>query len=96
MELGRYLTAESGIYVTKARYLKESRGEKYIVADGGTNHHMAAVGIGSFVKRNFPIISLSNPKAEKSVVYNISGPLCTPNDTIGKNVKLPEVNPGDL
>lgn len=96
MELGRYLTAESGIYITKARYLKESRGEKYIVTDGGTNHHMAAVGIGSFVKRNFPIISLSNPNAEKSVVYNVSGPLCTPNDTIGKNVKLPEVNQGDL
>lgn len=27
----------------------------FVVADGGTNHHMAAVGIGSFAKRNSPV-----------------------------------------
>lgn len=96
MELGRYLTAESGIYMIKTRYIKESRGEKYIVADGGTNHHMAAVGIGSFVKRNFPIRSLSNLTGDRTTPYNISGPLCTPNDTIGKSVMLPKTKTGDL
>ncbi|GIP63142.1 diaminopimelate decarboxylase [Virgibacillus pantothenticus] len=95
MELGRYLTATSGMYITKVSYVKESRGELFAITDGGTNHHMAAVGIGSFVKRNFPIVSLSST-SEQRYNYNISGPLCTPNDTIGKNVSLPKLFHGDL
>ncbi len=49
MELGRFLAAPCGTYVTRALYVKESSGHRFVVADGGTNHHMAAVGIGSFV-----------------------------------------------
>lgn len=55
MELGRYLTALAGTYLVRVRYVKTSLGERFAIADGGTNHHMAAVGIGSYVKRNFPI-----------------------------------------
>jgi diaminopimelate decarboxylase len=95
-ELGRYLTALCGTYVVRARYVKESMGERFVVADGGTNHHMAAVGIGSFVKRNFPIRSLTRYTAEPVDVYTVTGPLCTPNDVIGKKVALPPVRPGDL
>jgi diaminopimelate decarboxylase len=96
MELGRYLTAACGTYVVRARYVKESMGEWFVVADGGTNHHMAAVGIGSFVKRNFPVRHLSARTASSVCRYSISGPLCTPNDVIAKKVALPEVRPGDL
>ena len=95
-ELGRYLTALCGTYVVRARYVKESMGERFVVADGGTNHHMAAVGIGSFVKRNFPIRSLTRYTAEPTDVYTVTGPLCTPNDVIGKKVALPPVRAGDL
>ncbi|MFD8233734.1 diaminopimelate decarboxylase [Streptomyces sp. NPDC059696] len=96
MELGRFLTADAGTYVTRAAYVKESMGESFVVADGGTNHHMAAVGIGSFVKRNFPIVHLGRPGARPSHTYTVTGPLCTPNDTIVKKARLPEVRPGDL
>ncbi|MEC5425433.1 diaminopimelate decarboxylase [Virgibacillus sp. C22-A2] len=96
MELGRYLTAKAGVFVTKALYVKESRGEKFVIVDGGTNHHMAAVGIGSVIKRNFPIVCLSNLNSSPEYRYNICGPLCTPNDTLGKNVDLPHINRGDL
>ncbi|WP_327322117.1 diaminopimelate decarboxylase [Streptomyces sp. NBC_01210] len=96
MELGRYLTAPAGVYVTRVRYLKESRGERFAIVDGGTHHHMAAVGVGSFVKRNFPIQLLSRTGAEADEVWNIAGPLCTPNDTLGKKVRLPSLETGDL
>ncbi|MFF0717308.1 diaminopimelate decarboxylase [Micromonospora sp. NPDC003816] len=95
-ELGRYLVGWSGTYVLRARYVKQSRGEWFVVADGGTNHHMAAVGIGSFVKRNFPVRSLTRQNTSASEVYTVTGPLCTPNDVIAKRVRLPEVRPGDL
>ncbi|MEV0635588.1 diaminopimelate decarboxylase [Streptomyces sp. NPDC050619] len=95
-ELGRYLAAACGTYVVQARYVKESLGETFVIADGGTNHHMAAVGIGSFVKRNFPIRSLSRHDEQPAHIYTVTGPLCTPNDVVGKKVRLPRVEPGDL
>nr|WP_232328371.1 diaminopimelate decarboxylase [Kibdelosporangium sp. MJ126-NF4] len=96
MELGRYLVASAGTYVVRVRDVKRSRGENFVVADGGTNHHMAAVGIGSFVKRNFPIHSLSTVDDSESVSCTVTGPLCTPNDVLGKNVRLPRAAVGDL
>ncbi|PRY38127.1 diaminopimelate decarboxylase [Umezawaea tangerina] len=95
-ELGRYLVGWCGTYVVRARYVKESMGEWFVVADGGTNHHMAAVGIGSFVKRNFPVRSLTRYAEPAFRPYNITGPLCTPNDVVAKQVALPEVHAGDL
>jgi diaminopimelate decarboxylase len=57
---------------------------------------MAAVGIGSFVKRNFPVRSLTRYEEPAYQRYNIAGPLCTPGDVVAKQVALPEVRPGDL
>ncbi|MEV7670865.1 diaminopimelate decarboxylase [Streptomyces sp. NPDC000963] len=96
MELGRFLTATAGTYVVRARYVKESMGESFVVADGGTNHHMAAVGVGSFVKRNFPVRHLEDRAGGAPRPYSVTGPLCTPNDVVAKKVPLPEVRPGDL
>jgi diaminopimelate decarboxylase len=96
MELGRYLTAPAGIYIMKVRYIKESMGERFAITDGGTHHHMAAVGIGSYVKRNFPIRLVSRTDATPADPWNIAGPLCTPNDTIGHKVMMPDLRPGDL
>jgi diaminopimelate decarboxylase len=96
MELGRYLTAPAGLYVVRVRYVKTSLGERFAVADGGTNHHMAAVGIGSFVKRNFPVSLVSRADEPATGPWNVTGPLCTPNDTLVKAAHLPDVRPGDL
>lgn len=96
IELGRYLVGWAGTYVAQVRYVKRSRNEWFAVADGGTNHHMAAVGIGSFVKRNFPIRSLSRYHETADHTYTITGPLCTPGDVIGRHVPLPRLAPGDL
>lgn len=97
MELGRYLVAGCGTYVTRVRSIKESRGERFAVADGGTNHHMAAIGIGSVGKRNFPMSRIGRTTGAAPTPWNVTGPLCTPNDTIGKAVALPEdLAVGDL
>jgi diaminopimelate decarboxylase len=103
MESGRYLAAPAGVYVIGVRYVKESMGERFAVADGGTHHHMAAVGIGSFVKRNFPAVLLSPRAAEhrggepaELQPWTVTGPLCTPNDTLLKQVALPPLAAGDV
>ncbi|WP_344265191.1 type III PLP-dependent enzyme [Streptomyces sodiiphilus] len=97
MELGRYLVATAGTYVVQVRYVKESLGERFAVTDGGTHHHMAAVGIGSFVKRNFPVRLLSGDADPSGIEeWNVTGPLCTPNDTLARKVRLPALRRGDL
>jgi diaminopimelate decarboxylase len=96
MELGRYLAAHCGTYVARVRYVKTSMGERFAVTDGGTHHHMAAVGIGSFVKRNFPMVLVNRMDEPADEPWQICGPLCTPNDTLAKDVQLPPVRAGDL
>lgn len=96
-ELGRYLVAPAGVFVTEVRYVKESMGERFAVADGGTNHHLTAVGTGSAIKRNFPVRLLNRPGSAQQVRWNVTGPLCTPSDTVAKGVELPDdLRPGDL
>lgn len=95
VESGRYLAARGGIYVSQVLYVKESRGERFVICDGGTNHHMAAVGVGSPIRRNFPIMALTRA-ANAASPATLCGPLCTPSDTLGKNVALPDLEPGDL
>ncbi|MGW3965997.1 diaminopimelate decarboxylase [Amycolatopsis sp. NPDC005003] len=96
MELGRYLAATAGTYVVRVRYTKTSLGQNFAVADGGTNHHMAAVGIGSYVKRDFPIRLLNRIDEPATETWQITGPLCTPNDVLAKKAALPPLRPGDL
>ncbi|WP_034263767.1 type III PLP-dependent enzyme [Actinospica robiniae] len=95
-ESGRYLAARAGVYAVSVRGVKESMGRQFAVTDGGTHHHMAAVGVGSYVRRNFPVRLLSRPDEPPTGAWQLTGPLCTPNDTIAKDVELPELRPGDL
>jgi diaminopimelate decarboxylase len=96
MEAGRFLTARAGTYLMRVRYVKESMGQRFAVTDGGTHHHLAAVGIGSFGKRNFPMALVGRESAEPEEPWQVTGPLCTPNDTVGRNVALPPLRVGDL
>ena len=43
-ELGRYLVADAGVYVTRVVDVKETRGKTFVVTDGGMNHHLTATG----------------------------------------------------
>lgn len=95
LELGRFLAAGCGVLLTKVRYVKESMGEIFAIADGGTNVHMAAVGLGSFAKRNFPVVNFTST-CESELTYTVTGPLCTPNDTLAKRVSLRKVGKNDI
>ena len=96
-ELGRYLTAEAGIYVARVISQKESRGKQYYVLDGGLHHHLAAAGtFGAALRANFPLQNLSVPATASRVRCNIAGPSCNPTDLLGVEVELGSPTPGDL
>ena len=97
VELGRFLVGEAGIYVARVLERKVSRGEVFLVTDGGLHHHLAATGnFGQVLRRNYPV-ALGNRLAESTVEQvSVVGPLCTPLDVLAHKVTLPTASEGDL
>ncbi len=98
VELGRYLVAPAGVYLTRVLYCKESGGARYAIVDGGMHHHAAAAGIGAVVPRPFPVWA-ARPDGTPLTggdgpPTTIAGPLCTPIDTFA-TTSLP-LRAGDL
>jgi diaminopimelate decarboxylase len=97
IEPGRYLIAEAGVYLTRVLDVKMSRGKKFVILDGGMNHHLAASGnLGQTIKRNFPIAVATKWGKPDEETVEVVGPLCTPLDTLGRGVVVPRVEVGDL
>ncbi|MFO7891228.1 MAG: type III PLP-dependent enzyme [bacterium] len=96
LELGRYIIAEAGYYITQVVDKKISRKKVYCVLNGGMNHHLAASGnFGQVIRKNFRIINISNPNDKKFETVTLVGPLCTTIDVMGDKVEIPRVNIGD-
>ncbi len=97
IELGRYLVGEAGIYVAQVVDRKVSRGQTYLVIDGGLNHHLSASGnFGQVIRKNYPV-AIGNKlghAADESV--SVVGPLCTPLDILADRMRLPTAEAGDL
>lgn len=93
-ESGRFLLANAGIFVTSIKYIKESKGKKYYICDGGMNCFSSAAFLGRFVRNNFPIYSITNSVETEEV--NVTGPLCTPTDLIGQNIIINKAEINDI
>jgi diaminopimelate decarboxylase len=91
-QIGRYLVAESGIFVTRALRVKRSRGICFIITDGGMNHFSRPV----FMRVNHRVRILNKIGLPPQSKCSVGGPICTPIDIIGKEVMLPVPEPGDL
>jgi diaminopimelate decarboxylase len=97
VEPGRFLAGPAGLYVARVVSVKHSRGARFIVLDGGMNHHLAASGnLGQVIKKDYPILNVSRPDDAPCEAAVVVGPLCTPLDTLGRRVNLPTTEPGDL
>lgn len=97
LEPGRFLVAEAGLYVVRVIDVKVSRGETFVVVDGGMHHHLAASGnLGQAIPRAFPIVVPDRLEEAPIEPVHVVGPLCTPLDVLGRNVSLPRLEPGDL
>ncbi len=97
LELGRWLVAEAGVYLTRIVDRKTSRGETFLVTDGGLHHQLAASGnFGTVVRRNYPIAVADKMGAEPSDPVSVVGCLCTPLDRLADQVALPAADVGDV
>jgi len=97
IELGRYLVGEAGVYVCRVIDRKVSRGEVFLVTDGGLHHHLAASGnFGQVIRKNYPVEIGNRVGAAQRESASVVGPLCTPLDLLADRMDLPAAEVGDL
>lgn len=96
LEIGRYLTASCGMYLTKVVDMKINDGINYAIVDGGINH----------IKYHGQILGIKNPRVkhinnlesqvDKSESFVVCGSLCTVNDILLKNYEFSNLQIGDI
>jgi diaminopimelate decarboxylase len=97
IELGRYLVGEAGVYVTRIIDRKVSRGQVFLVTDGGLNHHLSASGnFGQVVRKNYPVTIGTKVDSMEKETASVVGPLCTPLDLLADRMALPYAQVDDL
>lgn len=97
IELGRYLVAEAGVYVCRVIDRKVSRGQTFIVTDGGMHHHLAASGnFGQVIRRDYPVaVGNRMNESDKEMVVAV-GPSCTPLDVLSAGQEMPAAEADDF
>lgn len=97
IELGRYLVGEAGVYVARVLDRKISRGQVFLVTDGGLHHHLSASGnFGQVVRKNYPVTIGNRLGEEAREAASVVGPLCTPLDLLADRMQLAVAREGDL
>lgn len=112
LEMGRFIAATCGIYVSSVADVKTNEGQNYCIIDGGINHinyygqTMAMkVPAYTFVKKNGEAVSGYLPQkngfteinsAQEKSRWTICGSLCTVADVIVKNLPIGEPKLQDM
>ncbi|MEP7242472.1 MAG: pyridoxal-dependent decarboxylase, exosortase A system-associated [Gammaproteobacteria bacterium] len=97
IELGRDLVGEAGVYVCRVIDRKISRGQVYLITDGGLHHHLAASGnFGQVIRKNYPVLVGNRVMGTQREIASVVGPLCTPLDLLGDRAELAVAEVGDL
>lgn len=101
LELGRYLTADSGWYVTEILDIKKSLGKKQVICQGGAHQFRRPVALG--INHPLTILPMNADKifdAQESVADEmvfIGGPLCNTADKLApKDIHINEAHIGDM
>ncbi len=97
LELGRFISGPAGIYVARITDIKLSRGQKFLIVDGGLHHHLAASGnFGQIIRKNYPVTIATKKGNNELEQVSVVGPLCTPLDILADKMLLPRAEIGDL
>jgi len=84
-EPGRFLVAESGIYVAEVLYTKRSGQAEFAIVDGGlSSNYLLAGGMGQVIRRNFhfDLVRCDERRTSPGGPVTVAGCLCTPQDVL--------------
>lgn len=96
IELGRYLAAPAGVFLSRVVRQKTSGELQHVVLDGGMHQAAAAAGLGTIVKRPPLLVAAEQLQEPTTRPVTIGGPLCTPADQFAEQIELPTLQTGDL
>ncbi len=89
LEPGRWLAGPIGVYLARVIRVKESRGKRFVILEGGINHLLRPLLTGqSFPAKAPGIQGQASPQI-------LAGPLCSSLDRLGE-LLLPRLKAGDL
>ncbi len=92
VEMGRFLAASCGTYLTAVNDIKQNDGTCYVILDGGTHHlHYDGQVMGM---RLPPINIIGKSGAVQSCT--LCGSLCASSDRLAQNIALPMPDVGDI
>jgi len=89
-EPGRYMMANSGIFLTKVLYEKVNGDKRFVIVDGAMNDLLRPSLYNAYHK-----IEAVQKEGEKTPA-DVVGPVCESGDFLGKNVELPPLNHNDI
>ncbi|MCL4542733.1 MAG: diaminopimelate decarboxylase [Deltaproteobacteria bacterium] len=90
-EPGRVIVGNSGIFVTKVVYNKDTGNKNFVIVDGGMND-LIRPALYEAYHEIIPVTKKSGPRIRADVV----GPICESADFLGKDRLLSQVQEGDL
>jgi diaminopimelate decarboxylase len=89
-EPGRYMMANSGVFLTKVLYEKVNADKRFVIVDGAMNDLLRPSLYGAYHK-----IEAIQKEGEKSKA-DVVGPVCESGDFLGKDVLLPLLSHNDI
>jgi diaminopimelate decarboxylase len=94
VELGRYLVAQAGWYLTTVLAEQTHRGRRAVVVDGGSHQRADLCGLALRTKA-VPPVPLEN-RTSPLVPTDVLGCLSLPGDVLAEGKLLPALVPGDV
>lgn len=95
LEPGRWLSAPTGVYCARVVRTKVSRGERFVLLEGGINHLLRPLLTG----QSFPSLALRpgvGVLGGEAAPTTLAGPLCTSLDRVGTGDLPLDLEPGDV
>lgn len=95
-ESGRYLVGSAGSLICRVIDVKVSKGVRFAVLDTGVNHLGGMMGLRRIPPIVPDLVSLPGDGDGACEATTVTGPLCTPLDTLARGAYLPPLAAGQL
>jgi diaminopimelate decarboxylase len=89
-EPGRYIMANSGIFITRVLYEKQNGEKRFVIVDGAMNDLLRPSLYNAYHK--IEALQKSGDRTRADVV----GPICESGDFLGKDIELPPLEHNDI
>jgi len=95
LEPGRFIAGNSGIFVTKVLYIKNTANKNFAIVNGAMNDLIRPSLYGAY-HEILPVKSKSYNSSRKIINYDVVGPICESGDFLGKDRRFIGLEEGAL